>query len=131
MASKGSVPVASILTLRFKNSLVYKYGCSDSQYSSLGGTPLLFWKVIQQAKESGVETFDLGRSAAEDAGLIAFKGHLGGRPTRLTYYRTPVKSPKKDSGSPSFAFAWAREAIGRLPDPLLAGIGQLLYRHIG
>ena len=131
VASKDSIPVASILTLRYKNSLVYKYGCSDSQYSNLGGTPLLFWKVIQQAKDSGVEIFDLGRSASEDTGLIAFKNHLGGIASKLAYYRSPVARPKTDAGSPSFVSAWARETIGRLPDPLLSGVGQLLYRHIG
>src|SRR5580704_14198423 len=44
LASKDSIPVASILTLAYKKTLVYKYGCSDGQYSNLGGTPLLFWK---------------------------------------------------------------------------------------
>ena len=132
LASKDSIPVASILTLASQKSLVYKYGCSDGRYSNLGGTPLLFWKVIQQAKEGGLELFDLGRSTSEDAGLIAFKDHLGAVSTRLTYYRNPMPHRGKSSSSPlSFASAWGREALGRLPDPLLAGIGQLLYRHIG
>ena len=132
VAFKGGLPIASILTIRHKDTLVYKYGCSDGQYSNLGGTPLLFWKVIQQAKESALELFDLGRSTSEDAGLIAFKDHLGAVSTRLTYYRNPMRHRGKSSSSPlSFASAWGREALGRLPDPLLAGIGQLLYRHIG
>lgn len=37
--SKDHVPIASIMTLRYKKSLVYKYGCSDAQFSNLGGTP--------------------------------------------------------------------------------------------
>lgn len=132
LASKDSIPVASILTLAYKKSLVYKYGCSDGQYSNLGGTPLLFWKVIEQAKQSGLELFDLGRSTSEDAGLIAFKDHLGAVSTRLRYYRNPMPQHGKSSSSPlSFASAWGRETLGRLPDPLLAGVGQLLYRHIG
>jgi hypothetical protein len=132
LASKDSIPVASILTLAYKKSLVYKYGCSDGQYSNLGGTPLLFWKAIEQAKENGLELFDLGRSTSEDPGLIAFKDHLGADSTKLTYYRNPMPPSGKSSSSPfSFASAWGREALGRLPDPLLAGVGQLLYRHIG
>jgi hypothetical protein len=70
--SKDANPVASIITLQHGKSLIYKYGCSDAQYHSLGGMPLLFWKVIQDAKQSGVEDFDLGRSGSEDPGLIAF-----------------------------------------------------------
>jgi hypothetical protein len=124
--------VASILTLSHKKTLVYKYGCSDGTYSNLGGTPLVFWKVIQQAKEAGVETFDLGRSAPEDEGLIAFKGHLGAVSTGLAYYRNRVPRQKQASASPrSFLSSLAREAIGHMPDPVFAGLGQLLYRHIG
>jgi hypothetical protein len=128
--SKDSLPVASIVTLNYKKSLVYKYGCSDAQFNSLGGTPLLFWKVIQQAKETGAEVFDLGRSGYEDPGLIAFKEHLGAVSTELRYYRNPlprVKAEPSKPGTPS----WAREALALLPDSLLAGTGQLLYRHLG
>ena len=132
VASKGATPVASILTLKHKTTLVYKYGCSDGAFSNMGGTPLLFWKVIQQAKEDGIEQFDLGRSDYDEPGLIAFKEHLGATSSELVYYRDPAPLVKRvraqSSMSPS---SLAREALARLPDPLLAGLGQLLYRHIG
>jgi hypothetical protein len=130
MVSRDNVPVASILTLRYKNSLVYKYGCSDARLNNLGGTPLLFWKVIQQAKASGAEEFDLGRSDYDDPGLIAFKGHLGAVSSELKYYRSPGPRGNKKPSDPG-AYSWARQALTRLPDPLLAGIGELVYRHLG
>lgn len=126
--SQGNVPVASIVTLRFKQTLVYKYGCSDARFHSLGGTPWLFWRVMEQGKRSGVEEFDLGRSSLEDPGLATFKQHLGGEASTLHYYRNPearVKRPAKEGKS------LVRNLIARLPDPLLAGTGQLLYRHLG
>src|SRR6185295_6932313 len=43
VASKDGHPIASIMTLRFKTSLVYKYGCSDRRVSNLGGMQLLLW----------------------------------------------------------------------------------------
>jgi len=140
VASKGDIPVASILTLKYKRRLVYKYGCSDGQFSNLGGTPMLFWKAIQKAKAESIEEFDLGRSDLDEPGLIAFKEHLGAVSTRLTYYRSPEPTLKKEvEGSvtttsnvllrgPSH---WAREALVRLPDSLLSGVGEVLYRHIG
>jgi hypothetical protein len=128
--SKDDLPVASILTLRYKKTLVYKYGCSDSQFNNLGGTPLLFWKVIQQAKATGAEEFDLGRSGYEDPGLIAFKEHLGAVTSELRYYRSPAP-PKKAVSSKSGTSSWARHALTRLPDSLLTGVGQLIYRHLG
>jgi hypothetical protein len=130
VVSKDDVPVASIMTLRYKQSLIYKYGCSDSQFNSLGGTPLLFWKVIQQAKATGAEEFDLGRSGYEDPGLIAFKEHLGAVSSELSYYRSPAPNVNPAT-SKSTMSSWARHALTRLPNSLLSGVGQVLYRHIG
>jgi lipid II:glycine glycyltransferase (peptidoglycan interpeptide bridge formation enzyme) len=130
MVSKGDTPIASILTLTHKDVIVYKYGCSDASFSNLGGTPYLFWTVIQQAKEVGLREFDLGRSDYEDDGLIAFKGHLGAIATNLTYLRSSPLKPRR-SASKSGTASLMRYTISRLPDPLLAGIGNILYRHMG
>jgi hypothetical protein len=127
--SNGSTPIASILTLSYKKSLMYKYGCSDARFHNLGGTPLLFWKAIQQGKEAGAEEFDLGRSGYEDPGLIEFKERLGGVASELRYYQSPAPRAKKAPTKASTS--WARTALSKLPDPLLAGVGQFLYRHIG
>jgi CelD/BcsL family acetyltransferase involved in cellulose biosynthesis len=129
MMSKDGVPAASILTLHFGQQVTYKYGCSDARFNNLGGTPLLFWKVIQQAKEEGATLLDLGRSDYSDPGLIAFKEHLGGQSTELCYYRMPAPVERTaDSG-------WAKECAGnllaRMPDRLLDAAGKLLYRHLG
>jgi hypothetical protein len=128
--SKGTTPVASIVTLRYKMSVVYKYGCSDAQFSNLGGTPLLFWKVIQQAKVMGAEEFDLGRSGYEDPGLIAFKKHLGAVASELRYFRDPGPRIGAETPKPRRS-SLARRALACLPDPLLVAAGQLLYRHLG
>ena len=39
LAYKEKEPVASICTLHFKRTLVYKYGCSDEKAHNLGGMP--------------------------------------------------------------------------------------------
>ncbi len=127
--SKDGVPAASIITLTYKKSLMYKYGCSDAQFHNLGGMPLLFWKVIQKGKEMGLEQFDLGRSAADDPGLIAFKGHLGAVASELSYYRTPTPPQKKQAFQSPIQLA--RRAFAHLPDTVLVGAGNLLYRHLG
>jgi hypothetical protein len=129
LLSKNADPVASIITLSYKNSLVYKYGCSDARFHNLGGMPLLFWKVIQQCKENGAEQFDLGRSAPEDPGLIAFKGHLSAVASELKYYRNPAPPARQEMSEPRVS--WARKALARLPKPVLSGAGRLLYRHLG
>lgn len=129
LLSKDSVPAAAMLTLTHGSTLVYKYGCSDASFNNLGAVPSLFWKVIQEAREGGIDTFDLGRSGFSDPGLIAFKEHLGAVSRTLRYQRTPAP-PSQASESPGGASALARQAVSRLPDPLFAGVGQMLYRHM-
>lgn len=127
--SKDADPVGSIITLTYKKSVVYKYGCSDAQFHNFGAMPLLFWKTIQHGKQSGAEQFDLGRSGPDDPGLIAFKGHLGAVASDLKYYRYPFPHAKTESSGPKMF--WARQVLARLPEPLLVSAGQLLYRHLG
>jgi hypothetical protein len=129
IVSKDGQPIASILTLLYKRTLVYKYGCSDSRFHSLGGMPLLFWKAIQEGKRLGATEFDLGRSDTDNPGLAAFKGHLGATCSTLTYFSYPPRV----SSSP--ASGWKMKivtsAFGWLPDTLLITAGRLLYRHVG
>ena len=76
VASKNGQPVAAIVTLSFKDTLVYKYGGSDSRYHRLGSVPFVFWRAILWAKAQGIEKLDLGRSALDIAGRLLYK-HLG------------------------------------------------------
>lgn len=129
IASTQGKPIAGLLTLAFKKTLVYKYGGSDARYHNLGSMPFLFWQAIQHAKQMEMEEFDLGRSDAEATGLIDFKGHLGATGFPLTYYRFPA------SRAAHAANGWKREMArrvsGLLPVPLLGFAGRLLYRHFG
>jgi len=128
VAFKNGLPIASILTLNYKNTVTYKYGCSDSRFHPLGGMALLFWNTIQQAKAAGYETLDLGRSDSGNQGLTTFKEHWGGIRSELSYWRYP-NHPRSDES------AWKRMTAERFvkasPDRLLIAAGQLCYRHIG
>ena len=128
LASKDDVPVASILTLSHRKSMVYKYGCSDSALNNLGGTPLLFWRTIQQAKERGLEELDLGRSDMDNFGLVTFKRHLGAAGRLIKYWTYP----KSSAGLPSI---WketvAQRVVSLVPNVALEMVGKLMYRHIG
>jgi CelD/BcsL family acetyltransferase involved in cellulose biosynthesis len=129
LVSKDGEPVASIVTFHFGQHVTYKYGCSDPRFNNLGGTPVLIWKVIEQAKHEGATLLDLGRSELSNPGLISFKARLGARETKLCYYRTPASAERTtDVGR---GRRWAGELVARIPDRLLDITGQLLYRHLG
>jgi lipid II:glycine glycyltransferase (peptidoglycan interpeptide bridge formation enzyme) len=129
IAAKDGQPVASIVTIQFKDILVYKYGCSDSRFNNLGGNSLLFWRAIQDAKKNGLLKYDLGRSEIDNSGLVTFKENWGAVSTSLDYYRLPAQQPfHVNSG---WRTRVARSVFSLMPDTLLAATGKLLYRHIG
>ncbi len=129
IASKNGQAIASIITMQYKDVLVYKYGCSDSRFNNLGGNSLLFWRAIQDAKKSGLLKFDLGRSEADNRGLITFKENWGAVTRPLDYYRLPARQPfHLHSGWRSRV---AKSVFSVMPDTLFAATGKLLYRHIG
>jgi CelD/BcsL family acetyltransferase involved in cellulose biosynthesis len=134
VAFKDGQPIASILTLRYKDTLVYKYGCSDAQFHRLGGLHLLFWRSIQEAKRDGLCVFDLGRSERENTGLITFKDRWGAQRSVLTYSRLLNSAQPKGAFVPAGADWKARAAkriLPHLPDLVVRAAGNLIYRHVG
>jgi hypothetical protein len=122
-------PIAAILTMRFKNVVYYKYGCSDARFNRFGATPWLFWNAIVSAKSNGAEQFDMGRTDEDHRGLLAFKNHWVPRPQRLVYWRYPARA------LPASRNDWtgklARKAGSFVPTTLLETAGRLMYRHFG
>jgi lipid II:glycine glycyltransferase (peptidoglycan interpeptide bridge formation enzyme) len=129
LASKNRQPIASLLTLSFKNTMLYKYGCSDAAHHRCGAMPFLFWRLIQDARARGFEELDLGRSDVDQAGLIAFKDHLGAARSRLTYYTYP-KSARHFVHN-GWMRSLAKQVFARMPDAALDFAGQSIYRHLG
>lgn len=129
LAYKDDTPVSAILTLRYKDTVYYKYGCSDAQYNRYGAIPWLLWSAISAAKRNGAIRFDMGRTEEENTGLLKFKNHWVPEPQRLIYWRTP--------GIPSLGSAnnWklkvAKHLFSSMPGSLRTVLGNIIYRHIG
>ena len=128
VAFKSALPVASILTLSHNKSMVYKYGCSNAAFNNLGGTALLFWRTVQEARSRGFEQLELGRSDVGNSGLVAFKEHLGASGRLINYWTYP-------QGSEGLSNAWktklVRHTVSAAPDFALDMVGKYLYRHVG
>ena len=128
VASKEETPVASILTVRFKSSLVYKFGGTDEKFFRFGGMQFLLWQAIMDAKKSGLKEFDLGRSDLHDKGLNVFKNRLGAASSNLTYFRYPAEPSVKAVTSKMSSY---RKLASYVPGGLMTFGGRLLYRHFG
>lgn len=128
VAFKGDIPVASIVTLSHKSTLIYKYGCSDARYSNLGGTAMLFWNAIREAKAAGMTELDMGRSEREHSGLVTYKERWGAKRSTITYWRYPAKAVRS---KPENAVRYLKQLISIAPDSSLVMLGKFLYPHIG
>lgn len=130
IALKDQVPIAAILTLQHRNSMIYKYGCSDERYHATGSMPFLFWRLIEESKTHSIPLLDFGRSDLGNAGLNRFKDQWGTRRTELKYYRLPARAMSK-AAAPSIVKRAAERLFTVLPDSLLEMAGNIFYRHIG
>lgn len=128
IASKDGRPIAGIITLSHKKTMVYKYGCSDAAYHKLGGMAFLFWKTIREAKTCGLTELDMGRSDLDNPGLVSFKEHWGGERATLRYWRYPAAI---QAISNQWKLRVAKRIFTLMPSPMLTTAGRLLYPHIG
>lgn len=130
VALKETRPIASIMTFRHKDTLVYKYGCSDAQYNNLGGMHFLLWRTIEDGKTQGLRTIDLGRSDITASGLVTFKDRWGSIRSNLPYFRFAT-ARKGQFARDDWKQRLAKRVFSKLPTQLLPPVGSILYRHIG
>jgi CelD/BcsL family acetyltransferase involved in cellulose biosynthesis len=134
LACTGEGPIAAMITIRHKQTLFYKYGCSDSRFHNLGGMHLLYWSSIREAKNEGLRHFDLGRSNADQAGLITFKNRWGAAPSELNYSRYGAEAARIhvfDLPAQNWKARAAKSMLAHVPASVFSRIGQILYGHAG
>jgi CelD/BcsL family acetyltransferase involved in cellulose biosynthesis len=118
----------AILTLSYKDTMIYKYGATNAKYHNLGTMPFLLWKAIEDAKRAGATVFDFGRSDVDNKGLIRFKDHFGAEQTLFTHKVFPGSS-KLNAGHPNLKYA--KRIFAYLPESAFILAGKLIYPHIG
>jgi len=134
ISASGERSVAAMLTIRHKDTLVFKYGVSDARFHALGGVHLLFWRSILDAKQANLSQFDLGRSEAAHTGLTVFKDRWGATSLPLTYSRFSYAGsafPAVSSADEKWKTRAARRLVCSLPGPLFRSASTLLFRHLG
>lgn len=125
--------IAAILTLRHKETLVYKYACSDPRFHSLGAMHFLIWRAIREAYKEGLGVLDFGRSEVGQTGLITFKERWGAVSSPLIYSRLTRSgcSQANDSPGSDWRMKIAKRLVSRVPGRVLASMSRIFFRHIG
>lgn len=128
IAKKGGIPIAGLLSLRHRETVVYKYGCSDERFHNLGAVPFLFWNLIKDSKGAGVEQLDFGRSDWSQQSLVLFKDRFGAVRSTLNYFR--LSRGNESSKTPLIA-PMIQRWVPYMPDAILCVAGSIAYRHVG
>lgn len=134
VAFQGKRPVAAMVTIRHRDTMVYKYGGSDPRFNNLGSMHLLLWRSIQEAKAAGLHCFDFGRTEAAQDGLITFKKRWGTTQSSLIYSRYGLSDSVGhmfEASAASWKSRVAKYLLAHMQPGVLSLAGRALYRHVG
>ncbi|HZT97072.1 MAG TPA: GNAT family N-acetyltransferase, partial [Chloroflexota bacterium] len=124
-------PVAGLLAVGHGTTATWTHSGAAAGARDLVAGPLVLWKSVEVACERGYSQFDLGRTAADDAGLLRYKQQWGVEVRDLPYYYY---------GRPSGANVVEPDGLRKLllagytrvaPEPLLVALSLPMYRHLG
>jgi CelD/BcsL family acetyltransferase involved in cellulose biosynthesis len=130
VAHHGGHAIAAIVTLRHRNTMVFKYGASDAARHALGGMHLLLWKTIQDARSAGCTMLDLGRCDMDNQGLATFKDRWGATRSTITYSRYTANEAANATAR-KYVMTCIKQVLGHAPDFCRVAAGRFLYRHAG
>lgn len=99
LVTHNSEPVCGVLSFRFRNEILPYYGGGTAAARDVKGNDFMYWEVMKQAAENGIEVFDYGRSK-RDSGSFRFKKHWGFEEKPLFYQYHLVKSKEVPNLSP-------------------------------
>lgn len=123
--------VAGVLSFYFKDQVLPYYAGSTPAARGVNAHGFMYWALMVNAREQGVDRFDFGRSKI-DTGSYSFKKNWGFEPEPLHYEYYLVKSTSVPQVNPTnpkyrlFINAWKK-----LPLVAANTVGPILARNLG
>ncbi len=127
---QGSI-IAGMILLASGTTVRYAYGASDERYLQLAPNNLLMWTAIMWGCMKGFQTFDLGRTACDNEGLMEFKRRWGAIKEPLPYYYYPNIAGLAATSESSWKFRSLTTCWKLLPLWGARALGGYLYKHLG
>jgi hypothetical protein len=122
--------IAAAVFFHFGKKAIFKYGASESKYSSLRPNNLVMWEALKWYGKEGIQTLSLGRTDVENLGLLRYKRAWGAKESILKYFRYDIRNKALASGRPGSPVLY-RKVFSRMPIAVLRLIGRFLYRFAG
>jgi FemAB-related protein (PEP-CTERM system-associated) len=131
LALKGSQVIASGVFFLHRETVYYKYNASDPSFLSQA-TPnhLLTWQAIRRASAEGYRSFDFGRTAPTNEGLMRYKALWGSKSSALPYHYYPAVAGAASKEGDSAAYRTITKIWRHMPDSVAGFIGPMVIRHM-
>ncbi len=123
--------IAGVMSFYFRSEVLPYYSGSNSLARNLKGNDFMYWELMRQSAQQGIDIFDYGRSK-EGTGSYSFKKNWGFVPKPLYYEYYLVKSdsiPEVNPMNPKyqrFINAWKK-----MPLTVTNFIGPFLAKNLG
>ena len=129
LAAHAGKTVAGAVYFFFRDRALFKFGASDRAFQHLRANNLVMGEAIRWFCRNGFHSLHLGRTEAENEGLLQFKRGWGVKENRVAYYRLNLRenafSAERNGTRSSYP------VFKMLPIPVLRLAGSILYRHVG
>jgi hypothetical protein len=122
--------IAASVFFHFGKSALFKYGASDMAFQNLRPNNLILWETLKWYRRQGFTTMNLGRTEAENQGLLRYKRTWGAKESFLKYYKYDIRKKTYLQKHPGSGRLSAR-IFARTPISVLRLIGRLFYKHAG
>lgn len=129
-ASYREKVVAASIFFHFGKSSLFKYGASDMKFQSLRPNNLIMWETLKWYWQRGYKTMNLGRTEAENQGLLRYKRAWGAKESFLKYYKYDIRKKIYLQKRPGLGRLSTR-LFARTPIGVLRLVGRLFYKHAG
>ena len=120
---------AGIVIWKGPREWIYAFGASRPETLAARPNHLLLWTAVRDAMTASV-SFDFGRAAPEQTGLVEFKRRWGGQPVPLAYDYWPAPGGLNVADRSRGLLAVAARIWSHLPTPV-SRAGSFLYRYLG
>lgn len=132
LAKKDGLLIGSLVLFKYKSRVSAEFAVWNDAYLNISPIHRLFWEAIQSAYHEGYQVFDFGRTSLSNHSLMDFKNRWGTQVIDLLNFNYPGKGPTGNKRSEtSLSRKLVREVCRVVPLPVLEGLGNFLYKHMG
>jgi CelD/BcsL family acetyltransferase involved in cellulose biosynthesis len=131
MAEYQGRPICGLISVGHGQTVVGTHSAADQAARQLRATSLAMWKCVEIACERGYSQYDFGRTDTESAGLEQFKTAWGAHREELPYYYYPRPGGVNAGAPHGLAKSALRLYSHYAPEPIFAGLSNVIYRHLG